>query len=83
MTLLTALRTAATSAYGRRHSAPKGARTMALIGNGAQAEFQALAMKAVVGIDLIPPLRSRPPRNRQGAAQPQRQLSQSCSLHLG
>jgi ornithine cyclodeaminase/alanine dehydrogenase-like protein (mu-crystallin family) len=26
---------------------------MALIGNGAQAEFQALAMKAVVGIDTI------------------------------
>ena len=53
MTLLTALRTAATSAMAARHLAPKGARTMALIGNGAQAEFQALAMKAVVGIDTI------------------------------
>ncbi|PDT83186.1 ornithine cyclodeaminase [Sinorhizobium sp. BJ1] len=53
MTLLTALRTAATSAMAARHLAPKGARTMAMIGNGAQAEFQALAMKAVCGIDTI------------------------------
>ncbi len=53
MTLLTALRTAATSAMAARHLAPKGARTMAIIGNGAQAEFQALAMKAVVGTDHI------------------------------
>jgi ornithine cyclodeaminase len=53
MTLLTALRTAATSAMAARYLAPKGARTMALIGNGAQAEFQALAMKEVVGIDSI------------------------------
>lgn len=53
MTLLTALRTAATSAMAARHLAPKGARTMAMIGNGAQAEFQALAMKAVCGIDHL------------------------------
>ncbi|EHS53256.1 Ornithine cyclodeaminase/mu-crystallin [Rhizobium sp. PDO1-076] len=53
MTLLTALRTAATSAMAARHLAPKGAKTMAMIGNGAQAEFQALAMKAVLGIDKI------------------------------
>ncbi|QND46336.1 ornithine cyclodeaminase (plasmid) [Rhizobium lusitanum] len=53
MTLLTALRTAATSAMAARYLAPKGARTMAMIGNGAQAEFQALAMKAVCGIDHI------------------------------
>ncbi|HEV2513194.1 ornithine cyclodeaminase [Bosea sp. (in: a-proteobacteria)] len=53
MTLLTALRTAATSAMAARHLAPKGARTMAMIGNGAQAEFQALAMKAVVGIEAV------------------------------
>ncbi|PYB71973.1 ornithine cyclodeaminase [Rhizobium wuzhouense] len=50
MTLLTALRTAATSAMAARHLAPKGATTMAMIGNGAQAEFQALAIKAVLGI---------------------------------
>lgn len=53
MTILTALRTAATSAMAARHLAPKGARTMALIGNGAQAEFQALALKAVCGIDTV------------------------------
>lgn len=53
MTLLTALRTAATSAMVAKHLAPKGGRTMAIIGNGAQAEFQALAFKAVCGIDLV------------------------------
>ena len=53
MTMLTALRTAATSAMAARHLAPKGARTLAMIGNGAQAEFQALAMKAVCGITHI------------------------------
>lgn len=50
MTLLTALRTAATSAMAARALAPKGARVMAMIGNGAQAEFQALAFKAICGI---------------------------------
>jgi ornithine cyclodeaminase len=53
MTLLTALRTAATSAMAARHLAPRDARVMALIGNGAQAEFQALAMKAVIGIEEV------------------------------
>lgn len=53
MTLLTALRTAATSAVAARHLAPKGAKTMAMIGCGAQSEFQALAMKMVVGITEV------------------------------
>ncbi len=53
MTLLTALRTAATSAMAARWLAPKGARVMALIGNGAQSEFQALAFKAVCGITEV------------------------------
>jgi ornithine cyclodeaminase len=53
MTLLTALRTAATSAMAAKHLAPKGARTMAMIGNGAQSEFQCLAFKAVCGIDTV------------------------------
>jgi ornithine cyclodeaminase len=53
MTLLTALRTAATSAMVAKHLAPKGARTMAMIGNGAQSEFQALAMKAVCGVTAV------------------------------
>lgn len=50
MTILTALRTAATSAFAARHLAPPGADTMALIGNGAQSEFQALAFKALLGV---------------------------------
>jgi ornithine cyclodeaminase len=53
MTLLTALRTAATSAMAARALAPEGSRVMAMIGNGAQAEFQALAFKAVVGVDTV------------------------------
>lgn len=53
MTLLTALRTAATSAMAARHLAPPDATIMAMIGNGAQAEFQALAMKTVVGIEEV------------------------------
>ena len=53
MTMLTALRTAATSALAARVLAPAGARTMALIGNGAQAEFQALAFRALLGIDRL------------------------------
>ncbi len=53
MTLLTALRTAATSAMVAKHLAPKGARRMAIIGNGAQSEFQALAFKAICGIDRV------------------------------
>ncbi|MBT9470512.1 MAG: ornithine cyclodeaminase [Pseudomonadota bacterium] len=53
MTLLTALRTAATSAMAARYLAPKNSKVMAMIGNGAQAEFQALGMKAVVGIEEV------------------------------
>jgi len=53
MTLLTALRTAAASAVAARYLAPKGVTTMAMIGNGAQAEFQSMAMKTVVGIDTV------------------------------
>jgi len=53
MTLLTALRTAAMSALVGRHLAPKGSKTMAMIGNGAQSEFQCLAFKAVCGIETV------------------------------
>lgn len=53
MTILTALRTAATSAMAARALAPKDANVMAMIGNGAQSEFQTLAMKAVCGIDTV------------------------------
>ena len=53
MTILTALRTAATSAMVAKYLAPKGATTMAMIGNGAQSEFQSLAMKAICGISTV------------------------------
>jgi ornithine cyclodeaminase len=53
MTFLTALRTAATSAMAARWLAPAGARTMAMIGNGAQSEFQALAFRALCGVDAV------------------------------
>jgi ornithine cyclodeaminase len=53
MTILTALRTAATSALAARHLAPAGARSMAIIGNGAQSEFQALAFRALLGVDRL------------------------------
>ncbi len=53
MTILTALRTAATSAMAAKYLAPKGADTMAIIGNGAQSEFQAIAFKAILGINRL------------------------------
>jgi ornithine cyclodeaminase len=53
MTLLTALRTAATSALAARYLAPAGSRTLALIGCGSQAEFQALGMRAELGIETL------------------------------
>lgn len=53
MTILTALRTAATSAVAAKYLARRDARTMALIGNGAQSEFQALAFKSLIGIDRL------------------------------
>jgi len=53
MTLLTALRTAATSALTARYLARGNSRIMAVIGNGAQCEFQAMAFQAVCGIDTI------------------------------
>lgn len=53
LTLTTALRTAATSALAARAMARPGSRTMALIGNGAQAEFQALAFHHLLGIEEI------------------------------
>jgi ornithine cyclodeaminase len=52
MTILTALRTAATSAMAAKWLAPPST-TMALIGNGAQAEFQALAFKAICGVSEV------------------------------
>jgi ornithine cyclodeaminase len=53
LTLTTALRTAATSAVAARALARPDSRVMALIGNGAQSEFQALAFHHLLGIDEI------------------------------
>ncbi|MCH2096028.1 MAG: ornithine cyclodeaminase [Rhodobacteraceae bacterium] len=53
MTVLTAIRTAATSALVAKYLAPAGADTMALIGNGAQSEFQAIAMNVLCGITNV------------------------------
>ncbi|UPG74310.1 ornithine cyclodeaminase [Roseomonas gilardii subsp. gilardii] len=53
MTILTALRTAATSALAAKYLAPKDARVMAVIGNGAQAEFQAMAFRTMLGVDQL------------------------------
>ena len=50
LTLTTALRTAAMSVLAARHLARPDSRRMALIGNGAQSEFQALAFYHLLGI---------------------------------
>jgi len=50
LTFTTALRTAAMSALAARHMARASSRVMALIGNGAQSEFQAIAFHHMVGI---------------------------------
>lgn len=53
LTLTTAVRTAAMSALAARALARSDSRTMALIGNGAQSEFQALAFHHLLGIGEI------------------------------
>ncbi|MFY9514126.1 MAG: ornithine cyclodeaminase [Rubrivivax sp.] len=50
LTLATAMRTAAMSALVARRLARRGSRVMALVGNGAQSEFQALAFRDLVGV---------------------------------
>ncbi|VAV95662.1 Ornithine cyclodeaminase, partial [hydrothermal vent metagenome] len=72
MTMLTAMRTAATSAMVAKHLMPRGADTMAMIGNGAQSEFQTMAMKAVCGLksvrlyDIDPAATEKVARNLSG-----------------
>ena len=53
LTISTALRTAATSVMAAKRLARPDAKTMALIGNGAQSEFQALAFHHLLGIEEI------------------------------
>jgi ornithine cyclodeaminase len=53
LTLSTALRTAAMSALAARWMARPDSRVMALIGNGAQSEFQALAFRQLLAIEEL------------------------------
>jgi ornithine cyclodeaminase len=53
LTLTTALRTAATSVMAAKLLARRDAKSMALIGNGAQSEFQALAFHHLMGIEEV------------------------------
>ncbi len=53
MTLLTAFRTAANSAMAAKHLAKKESKVLALIGTGAQSEFQYLAFSNVFGLEEV------------------------------
>ncbi|OIN92791.1 MAG: ornithine cyclodeaminase [Comamonadaceae bacterium CG1_02_60_18] len=53
LTLSTALRTAAMSLVAAKALARPGSKVMALIGNGAQSEFQALAFHYLMGIEEL------------------------------
>ncbi|HUX74782.1 MAG TPA: ornithine cyclodeaminase [Steroidobacteraceae bacterium] len=72
LTVTTALRTAAMSALAARWLARKDSRVMALIGNGAQSEFQAIAFQRMLGIrelrlfDVDPLATAKLERNLRG-----------------
>jgi len=53
LTLTTAIRTAAMSAVAARALARDNCKTMAIIGNGAQSDFQALAFHHLLGIEMF------------------------------
>lgn len=53
LTITTAIRTAATSVMAAKLLARKDSTVMALIGNGAQSEFQALAFHTLLGIEEV------------------------------
>ena len=53
LSITTALRTAATSALAAKVLARKNSRSMALVGNGAQSEFQAIAFMTQLGITQL------------------------------
>lgn len=53
LTLTTAIRTAATSALVAKHVARPDSTTMAIIGNGAQSEFQCLGFAHMLGIHMF------------------------------
>lgn len=53
MTLLTAIRTAATSALAALYLAPSNTSSLSIIGTGTQSEFQVLAHHYALGIDTV------------------------------
>ena len=53
MTLLTAFRTAATSALAAKYLAQKNSKAIGIIGTGAQSEFQVLAQHAQFHVDTV------------------------------
>jgi len=53
LTITTALRTAAMSALAAKWMARSNSKSMALIGNGAQSEFQAIAFQRMLGIEEL------------------------------
>ena len=72
LTITTALRTAATSALAAQSLARPDVKSMAINGNGAQSEFQALAFKTMLGIrelrvyDIDPAATQKLVRNLSG-----------------
>lgn len=53
MTILTAMRTAATCALASHYLARNDADTVGIIGTGSQSEFQIIALKAILGIKKV------------------------------
>ncbi len=85
LTLTTALRTAATSALAAQHMARPGSRSLALIGNGAQSEFQVIAFHHMLGIrevrlfDVDPRATDKLVRNLERLALPQLRVVRAAS----
>jgi len=85
MTFVTALRTAAISALAARRMARPATRVMALIGNGAQSEFQAIAFHRLVGVrnlrlyDTDPQATSKLMRNLESLQLPGLEVTRCAS----
>jgi ornithine cyclodeaminase len=86
LTLTTALRTAAMSALAARWMARRDSRAMALIGNGAQSEFQSIAFHHMLGIrelrlyDVDPAATDKLERNLAALALPQLRVVRCASV---
>lgn len=86
LTITTALRTAAMSALAARYLARRPSRSMALIGNGAQAEFQAIAFHHMLGVrelrlfDTDPRATEKLHRNLTALALPELEVVRCSSI---